>query len=80
MFLKKNKKKKFIIIFLTLIIIFFSLYQIQSVRLGNIDQELRIIFKQPVLFSTYNSIEKNLDHLLYASKNFFKKKKLKKKK
>ena len=74
MLLKKNNKKKFILFFLILILIFFSIYQIKSIRLGNIDQELRIFLKQPVLFSTYAPVEQNLNNLLYASKNFLKKK------
>lgn len=74
MLLKKNKKKKFFIFLLTLIVILVSIYQIKFIRLGNIDQELRIFLKQPVLFSTYASNDRNISHLFYALKNFFSKK------
>ena len=75
MFLKKNNKKKVIVFFLTLLIVSVTIFQIKSIRLGNIDQELRIILKQPVLFSTYLTPQKNLDHLFLAISNFLKMKK-----
>ena len=72
--LKKYRARYFYIILLFFIIIIFLILNFKNIKLGNIDQEFRIILKQPVLFSSYNTTKKNLENFYLAFKDIFNKK------
>ena len=74
MFVKK--KSKFILIYLlSLIIIFILLAKNVPGFKGNIDQELRIITKTPIILDPTQSSAFNLSNIHYSITNLFKKKK-----
>lgn len=74
MFVKK--KSKFILIYLlSLIIIFILLAKNVPGFKGNIDQELRIITKTPIILDPTQSSALNLSNIHYSITNLFKKKK-----
>ena len=66
MVVKKYKARYFYIISLFFLIIIFLILNFKNIKLGNIDQEFRIILKQPVLFSSYNTPKKNLQNFYIA--------------
>ena len=75
MFVKK--KSKFILIYLlSLIIIFILLAKNVPGFKGNIDQELRIITKTPIILDPTQSSALNLSNIHYSITNLFKKKKI----
>lgn len=69
MIIKKNRFKNIFFILSLLILFSFLLMNFKNVKLGNIDQELRILLKQPVLFSYYNNPKKNINNFFYSLKN-----------
>ena len=66
MVIKKYKARYFYIISLFFLIIIFLILNFKNIKLGNIDQEFRIILKQPVLFSSYNTPKKNIQNFYMA--------------
>lgn len=69
--IKKYRARYFYIVSLFFIIIIFLILNFKNTKIGNIDQEFRIILKQPVLFSAYNTPKKNLYNFYLAFKDIF---------
>ena len=74
MLIKKYRARYFYVVSLFLIIIIFLILNFKNTKLGNIDQEFRIILKQPVLFSAYNTPKENLHNFYLAFKDILNKK------